>query len=123
MALIAMALSFGAIAQKHNGASQEIGYQIGASYYIGDLNPDNPLQSRPHITQGGFYRSNINSRVGVRFQVLNGTIEAWDQDSDNSWQTNRNLHFRNNITEFSICLLYTSPSPRDRTRSRMPSSA
>ena len=25
--------------------------------------------------------------------------------------------------QFSICLLYTSPSPRDRTRSRMPSSA
>ena len=24
---------------------------------------------------------------------------------------------------FDICLLYTSPSPRDRTRSRMPSSA
>ena len=28
-----------------------------------------------------------------------------------------------NITEMSSCLLYTSPSPRDRTRSRMPSSA
>ena len=26
-------------------------------------------------------------------------------------------------TEFKSCLLYTSPSPRDRTRSRMPSSA
>ena len=25
--------------------------------------------------------------------------------------------------ESQICLLYTSPSPRDRTRSRMPSSA
>ena len=25
--------------------------------------------------------------------------------------------------EFEYCLLYTSPSPRDRTRSRMPSSA
>ena len=25
--------------------------------------------------------------------------------------------------EHGICLLYTSPSPRDRTRSRMPSSA
>ena len=25
--------------------------------------------------------------------------------------------------EYRICLLYTSPSPRDRTRSRMPSSA
>ena len=32
----------------------------------------------------------------------------------------------NNILEFDplyTCLLYTSPSPRDRTRSRMPSSA
>ena len=26
-------------------------------------------------------------------------------------------------SNFSSCLLYTSPSPRDRTRSRMPSSA
>ena len=26
-------------------------------------------------------------------------------------------------TLFTVCLLYTSPSPRDRTRSRMPSSA
>ena len=25
--------------------------------------------------------------------------------------------------ELMLCLLYTSPSPRDRTRSRMPSSA
>ena len=30
--------------------------------------------------------------------------------------------FRNNLN-FKDCLLYTSPSPRDRTRSRMPSSA
>ena len=29
----------------------------------------------------------------------------------------------NTIATPSICLLYTSPSPRDRTRSRMPSSA
>ena len=28
-----------------------------------------------------------------------------------------------NVAEISDCLLYTSPSPRDRTRSRMPSSA
>jgi len=25
--------------------------------------------------------------------------------------------------KYNVCLLYTSPSPRDRTRSRMPSSA
>ena len=28
-----------------------------------------------------------------------------------------------NIGNTKVCLLYTSPSPRDRTRSRMPSSA
>ena len=27
------------------------------------------------------------------------------------------------VTGHGVCLLYTSPSPRDRTRSRMPSSA
>ena len=27
------------------------------------------------------------------------------------------------VTYYDSCLLYTSPSPRDRTRSRMPSSA
>ena len=31
--------------------------------------------------------------------------------------------FRNIKDSILICLLYTSPSPRDRTRSRMPSSA
>ena len=30
---------------------------------------------------------------------------------------------RSDTEQFSVCLLYTSPSPRDRTRSRMPSSA
>ena len=28
-----------------------------------------------------------------------------------------------NLAQAAFCLLYTSPSPRDRTRSRMPSSA
>ena len=28
-----------------------------------------------------------------------------------------------NLDKMTTCLLYTSPSPRDRTRSRMPSSA
>ena len=27
------------------------------------------------------------------------------------------------LVPYNLCLLYTSPSPRDRTRSRMPSSA
>ena len=33
------------------------------------------------------------------------------------------LSYKLKFRKFMICLLYTSPSPRDRTRSRMPSSA
>ena len=37
--------------------------------------------------------------------------------------TGKLLHVAKQDGRFWICLLYTSPSPRDRTRSRMPSSA
>ena len=33
------------------------------------------------------------------------------------------IKFEDGEKRYIICLLYTSPSPRDRTRSRMPSSA
>ena len=35
----------------------------------------------------------------------------------------RKLKIKEEISRLQACLLYTSPSPRDRTRSRMPSSA
>ena len=41
-------------------------------------------------------------------------------------QTNsglKNSYGSEALNENNFCLLYTSPSPRDRTRSRMPSSA
>ena len=36
---------------------------------------------------------------------------------------NTNVKVKKNFAQTQVCLLYTSPSPRDRTRSRMPSSA
>ena len=40
------------------------------------------------------------------------------------YKLNKNLSLSLDIEyRFDSCLLYTSPSPRDRTRSRMPSSA
>ena len=35
----------------------------------------------------------------------------------------REVDFVRRVIQYKGCLLYTSPSPRDRTRSRMPSSA
>ena len=51
--------------------------------------------------------------------------EAWIRDtSGNKHPVNSfELFVRILSVEHYFCLLYTSPSPRDRTRSRMPSSA
>ena len=43
--------------------------------------------------------------------------------SNQSIEPNLLFDMDKSIKEFCTCLLYTSPSPRDRTRSRMPSSA
>ena len=40
--------------------------------------------------------------------------DAWMVDNEDIWR---------NALPFDDCLLYTSPSPRDRQKSRMPSSA
>ena len=49
-----------------------------------------------------------------RWWLLSNAPES--SDSNFTWDS-----FQNTINK--DCLLYTSPSPRDRTRSRMPSSA
>ena len=51
--------------------------------------------------------------VSTKQQVKNGTIV---------WQLPILSCAKGKYIEYA-CLLYTSPSPRDRTRSRMPSSA
>ena len=40
-----------------------------------------------------------------------------------AWVDKHKIMFAGDLVEAKACLLYTSPSPRDRTRSRMPSSA
>ena len=59
------------------------------------------------------------------FETNNGPIEMGlaDREMVDRYLT-LSLEQRKTIREIvSACLLYTSPSPRDRTRSRMPSSA
>ena len=56
-----------------------------------------------------------------------GTYKPYTEAEELANRSTVNLDFGGseieNIEEAMICLLYTSPSPRDRTRSRMPSSA
>jgi len=53
--------------------------------------------------------------IGEDFHITSDELLSWNQIYQ---QTAAGLG-----CEADICLLYTSPSPRDRTRSRMPSSA
>ena len=56
--------------------------------------------------------------------LLSGEDVLFKEDKKERWI--RLIHTKENSGRnefFNICLLYTSPSPRDRTRSRMPSSA
>ena len=70
------------------------------------------------------YRSNaILERITEPDRVLMFRV-PWVDDKGQV-QVNRGfrVQFNSAIGPYKGCLLYTSPSPRDRTRSRMPSSA
>ena len=58
------------------------------------------------------------AKMGMRYDDKETRDKAFDKINQAS---NRAAKITNAV--LGICLLYTSPSPRDRTRSRMPSSA
>ena len=58
----------------------------------------------------------------VYYDTTSGPIEEVIQNNQQVSETGVDVTFDFSYTK-SSCLLYTSPSPRDRTRSRMPSSA
>ena len=65
--------------------------------------------------------TNALKNYGALFGV---SEEAFNSCMENENITDFILEQRiEGVEEYDICLLYTSPSPRDRTRSRMPSSA
>ena len=61
--------------------------------------------------------------IHQRFLDNNGTAPSIKIISDRRFMPQDQKLIFNPFPEYNICLLYTSPSPRDRTRSRMPSSA
>ena len=74
------------------------------------------------------YRSNPDD---ITTSPDTGTVEMNDDDelfitinlSDREDRRILDDKILGTLVQLSTCLLYTSPSPRDRTRSRMPSSA
>ena len=80
-------------------------------------------------------KNELNSEIkAINFNLYEDTDNKWsvelvgtfsfDKDNDD-WACDEVFTTRDQpfVIECESCLLYTSPSPRDRTRSRMPSSA
>ena len=92
--------------------------------YSGLANPDQARGPFVYVTQFGFK----DIRDGTSNTLFVGeTIEGHRSGQSNIWSNgNRftsSLRTTNTPMNFPLCLLYTSPSPRDRQKSRMPSSA
>ena len=62
----------------------------------------------------------------IYFQEIGDMLNIKDMDLDGNQANYTHPYWDNTDTMFecyNTCLLYTSPSPRDRQKSRMPSSA
>ena len=70
----------------------------------------------------GFHAKNVDVII---YQIKkNGDKEIFfETKSDDGGRIHKEFDLSDDDTKCVYCLLYTSPSPRDRTRSRMPSSA
>ena len=70
------------------------------------------IQNFPEITKKDFPLLNKNLKSSEQIIYL-----------DHAATTQKPIQVLEKINEYYSCLLYTSPSPRDRLKSRMPSSA
>ena len=74
------------------------------------------------VLQGPYITNTYGNGIQCQGSTMN--LTPYIQYS-NSWKDPFERHYMEpqyNMSDYT-CLLYTSPSPRDRTRSRMPSSA
>ena len=115
-------------------------YDLGSAYDVGSLTlvTSFSMSSETDITEGmsfnddgtklfmndlqfdKVFQYSLSTAYSFESTVtLEGSFSIADQESHSQY-----VAFNNDGTRmYIVCLLYTSPSPRDRTRSRMPSSA
>ena len=84
-------------------------------------------RERPHCpctpTGAPMYIAKVGVRLIVKRMPDTGSLHAPDCRSYAPEDRSGVGHLLGDAVRIDPCLLYTSPSPRDRTRSRMPSSA
>ena len=102
------------------------------NYYNSNSNVLTKEDKSP-LTEADLASNNI---IIEKLRLLNDNIPILSEESLVEWEERKNWstywlidpldgtkEFLNKNGEFTVCLLYTSPSPRDGLLSRMPSSA
>lgn len=97
--LLVTTTSFG---QYSNGRSKsELGFLVGGSFYIGDLNPLMPFRNT-NLAYGIVYRYNFHSRLSFRANLTYGSVEGYDSESKEAINVDRNLSFQSTIYEAAV---------------------
>ncbi len=76
----------------------ELGAWAGASQYFGDLNTNYKIHN-PNLAGGIVARYNLNKRICLKFSGNYTNIEAYDRNSDNVFELQRNLSFQSEIID------------------------
>ena len=92
--------------------------QAGEKWVQKDL--ANTLTAISKDGHDAFYKGPIAQKIVADFQA-NGGLLTMEDMANYKAETSRII--KGNYRGYDICLLYTSPSPRDKRQSRMPSSA
>ena len=101
--------------------SEEKGYKLETATveYLGTAKKISVDKDNTTIIEGAGTSDEIKKRINE----IKSQIEKTTSDYDREKLQERLAKLSGGVAVIKICLLYTSPSPRDRTRSRMPSSA
>ena len=93
---------FLAICLPHLNAQKgiELGAWLGTTHYFGDLHTELTITD-PGLAGGINLRYNFDDRISLKGSVNYGRISASDDDSQNTFERQRNLSFSSNIFDFT----------------------
>ena len=118
----------GVITGSFTDTMTSVSYEEAPNFFPALRNSGNTVQGLPNDAVGAAIHTGYNQLGGSYAAVASQSLEFQCTMSRLSLIDNSVIsqHYASKSVMFTLnssCLLYTSPSPRDRTRSRMPSSA
>ena len=104
------------------GATIHLADEVEAYLRASEISTDRVEDARNVLKEGDSVTAMIIN-IDRKSRVINLSIKAKDSSDQQDAMSKLQGDAQSGTTNLGACLLYTSPSPRDRQKSRMPSSA